>query len=175
MPPTSNPIRFSRSPHDLLRLLVLLTLLGFLGVGVYRLLGPERTPVVDAGATYQAARAAAVFPVASPTRLPSGWRVLTSDYQPDGGTGVLRVSLRASDGGAVQLVEGGQPADDLLSGELGPGARRQSKVVIESRTWQRYTGEHGLVALVLAEQNRMIIVVGTASDKDLRDLVGVLD
>ena len=174
--PASRSTRSSRSPRssrDLVISLVVLLVPVFLFVGVYRLLGHENSPVVDTSATFDQARAAA-FPAASPQRLPSGWRVLSSDFTAGQSAPVLRVGLRAPGGGGVQLVEGTGPAQALVSGELGANARGQADVAVAGRTWRRYMGDRGLRGLVLTETGRTTIVVGTTSEKDLVEFAGTL-
>ncbi len=166
--------RAGRSPRDLALSLVVLLVPVFLIVGVYRLLGHEEVPVVDTGPAYQAAQAADAFPVASPSPLPEGWRALSSDFHTGDQGPTLRVGLRAPGGGAVQLIESAHPAEALLPAELGEGARAQGVVDVDGRPWQRYAGERGLRALVLLEQHRTLILVGTAQDKELRGLAGSL-
>ena len=142
-------------------------------VGLFRLLGHERPPVVDTAQSYQAATVAGAFPVASPSRLPKGWRPLGSSFSSDPPGPTLRVGLRAPSG-AVQLVQSSQPADAMVATELGQSARDQGSVQIAGRAWRGYAAEHGVRALVLTETGRTIVLVGTATDRDLRDLAGSL-
>lgn len=167
--------RRGRSPRDLALSLVVLLVPVFLFVGVYRLLGHEKPPVIDTGPAYQAASASGAFPVASPEPLPAKWRPLSSDFRPAGDQGpTLRVGLRAPGGGAVQLIESSHPADSLISAELGGGARPQGDVEVSGRSWQRYAAERGLRALVLLEPARTVIIIGTARDNEMRGLAQAL-
>ncbi|MBT8227678.1 MAG: DUF4245 domain-containing protein [Dactylosporangium sp.] len=155
---------------------VVLLIIAFVLVGVARVFGREaRQPVsADTAAAYGAAAAAQAFPVASPTRLPDGWRALNSDFHTGEPAPMLRVGLRAPDGGAVQLIQSAWPPESLLPAELGAAARPKGDVLVAGRTWQRYLAERGMRALVLLDPDRTIILVGTASDKDLRGLAGSL-
>lgn len=159
-----------KSVRGLVSPLVVLLIVAFVVVGVVRLYDEQDQPWVDTSQAYNAAAAAGAFPVASPSPLPQGWRALTSDFQQESDDPVLRVALRAPDGGAVQLIQSAQAAESLLSEELGGSAVSQGTVDVGSRAWERYLGEGGMRALVLIDVDRTIIVVGTAGDKDLRGL-----
>jgi hypothetical protein len=166
---TARPSRAARSPRDLALSLIALLVPVFLVVGLFRLLGHEQPPVVDTAQTYQAAVAAGAFPVASPARLPKGWRPLSASFSTDAPAPTLRIGLRAPSG-AVQLVESSLAAGALVTAELGEGARALGEVRVADRSWQGYVGAHGVRALVLAESGRTIILIGTAGERDLRDL-----
>jgi hypothetical protein len=169
----ARPSRAARSPRDLALSLVALLIPVFLLVGVFRLLGHEQPPSVDTAGSYRAAAAAGAFPVASPSKLPRGWRPLSSGFSTDTPWPVLRVGLRAPSG-AVQLIESAEPAATLVPAELGAGARDQGGVQVSGKSWRSHVGEHGLRALVLPETGRTIVLVGTATERDLRDLAGLL-
>ncbi|MBN1174882.1 MAG: DUF4245 domain-containing protein [Micromonosporaceae bacterium] len=166
--------RLIRSFRAHVAALAVVLIVAFVVVGFVRLLGRQDHAAVDTSAAYGAAKAAGAFPVASPRQLPDGWRALGSDFQPDHPAAILRVSLRAPDGGAVQLIQSAWPAASLLPEELGVTARRQGTVDVAGRGWQWYLGEGGRRALVLLETDRTIILVGTAADRDLRAFAGTL-
>jgi hypothetical protein len=75
----------------------------------------------------------------------------------------------------LQLIESDEPVDSLLPAELGGGARPGELSTINGRQWRAYpVARDGDRALVLAEDGRTTIVIGTATDADLRLLASSL-
>jgi hypothetical protein len=143
---------------------------GFVAVGVYRLWGGQGPAAVDTRPAYQAAAVYGAFPIASPAPLPADWRALSSDFSTEAAGAILRIRLRAPSGGVAQLIESAWEPATLLAVELGDHPRDQGGTTIEGRPWQRYAAAGGLRALVLAEAGRTVVIVGTARERELRDL-----
>ena len=153
-------------------LLVLLVPL-FLVVLFYRVvLGGDQPVGVDPAPTIAVARAAGAFPVAEPTGLEGGWRTVSARYQPGADGALLRLGYLTPGGDGVQLVQGDLPADRLLPQELTKKARPDGQVDLSGTIWRRYLARPGERALVLLEPARTVIVIGSASESDLRTLAG---
>jgi hypothetical protein len=172
-PPASvaPPPKAARSSRDVVLSLAVLLVPVFLVVWGYRLLGHDAPPTVDATPAYDTARAAHAFTVLTPGDLPAGWRVEVAQYR----SGVLRVGLVAQSGSGAQLVETASPVDVMVPVELGVGAHPDGTVTVEGAAWQRYAGgRSGQRALVLATPGRTVLVVGSATERELEALAASL-
>jgi hypothetical protein len=163
----------NRAPRGVVALAVVFAA-GFLMIGIYRLWGGRQVAAVDTRPAYQAAQLAGAFPVASPKQLPTGWRALSSDFSTTSNGGILRIRLRAPSGGAVRLIESAYPVATLLATEVAGPPRGQGEITIAGKPWQRYAGSGGVRTLALIETGRTVLIVGTARDRELRDLAGSL-
>jgi hypothetical protein len=144
----------------------------FLLVAAYRFVYSGDAPVpYDASGVWASAHHSAPYPVLEPAGLPKGWTLISASYA--GGT--LRVGYVTPDGTGVQLVESDKTGDVLLPAELGADAQPGNLVPINGRTWRAYPAIHGGGrALVLVDQGRTIVVDGTATDSEERELAGSL-
>src|SRR2546429_2683032 len=167
--PAANP-RSGRPARDMLLSMAVLLIPIFLLVGAYRDFYSGDAPVaVDASQTWATARHSAPYPVLAPDGLPKGWTVISATYA--GGT--LRVGYVSPSGGGLQPVESDRTGDVLLPAELGTDARPGNLVTIDGRAWRAYPVVHGGGrALVLVDQGRTVVVVGTVTDSDLHALPG---
>lgn len=167
--------RAGRRPRDMaLSLLVLLAPI-LLIVGAYRVLGLDtEVTTIDPVPTIRQAQADARFTVVEPRGLSTGWRVTSAATARDGAALTLRIGYVTPEDGRVQLLQSDFPVERLLADDVGAGARPAGEVTIANRTWQRYPGRGKEQALVLMEPDRTTIVVGTASDTELRTLVNSL-
>ncbi|HLL67969.1 MAG TPA: DUF4245 domain-containing protein [Micromonosporaceae bacterium] len=172
--PPSVPARSGRSPRDMaLSMVVLLIPIAIL-IGMFRYLGNERPPTIDAAPAFAAARTAKEFAVLEPA-VPTGWQVQSAQYRRENAGGTLRLGLRTSEGGPMQLVETAAPPASLIPAELGDKAREQGTVEVGGRPWQRYgEGRPGERALVLVDQGRTILVYGSVPESDLATLASAL-
>ncbi|OLB76350.1 MAG: hypothetical protein AUI14_19030 [Actinobacteria bacterium 13_2_20CM_2_71_6] len=139
---------------------------------VYRVVYSGDAPIaVDASGTWDAARHGAHFTVLEPAGLPAKWTVISATFR----DGTLRVGYVTPDGTGLQLVESDRPGDELLPAELGTDARPGNLSTIGDRLWRAYPatarGDH---ALVLTDSGRTTILIGTASDADLRTFAAAL-
>jgi Protein of unknown function (DUF4245) len=164
--------RSGRSPRDMALSLAVLLVPVFLLLIVYRLVFSGDAPIgVNAGDTWATARHGAHYAVLEPAGLPAKWTVISATFA--GGT--LRVGYVTPDAAGLQLIESDQPVDRLLPAELGTDARPGDLVTIGGRQWRTYpVARDGNRALVLADADRTTIVIGTASDTDLRTLAAAL-
>jgi hypothetical protein len=174
-PTESRPAgRSARSPRDMALALLVLLVPIFVLLAAYRWAGGESPTVVDTSSAYDTARAARLFPVSEPSGLPAGWQAAGSAFQRGDAGAVLRVGFRTPKGGTAQLIESDVPADNLVTGELGGGARMDGTTAIHGREWQVYTTGGARRALVLRQPDRTVIVVGEASPQELSALADAL-
>ncbi|HEY3008167.1 MAG TPA: DUF4245 domain-containing protein [Micromonosporaceae bacterium] len=174
-PPAAEPARepraASRRPRDMALSLIVLLIPVFLIVVAYRVLqGGDQPVAVDPAPAIAEARAAGLV-VAEPTGLRSGWQPASAQLTRDQGGAVLRIGYRTPSGTGAQLVESSGPAEQLLPAELTSRARPAGTEEIGGRTWQRYAARPGERAFVLLEPARTVIVLGSATDPELRELV----
>jgi hypothetical protein len=135
-------------------------------LGVYKVVFSGDAPIaVNAADTWATARHSAPFTVLEPAGLPGKWTVVSATYR----AGTLRVGYVTPSGAGLQLVESDQPVDQLLPAELGANAAPGNLVGIGDRSWRGYPSvQGGNRALVLADAGRTTIVIGTATEADLR-------
>src|SRR5581483_6544336 len=96
-------------------------------------------------------------------------------YQRETGGSVLRVGYVTPARAGLQLVESDQPANSLLPAELGSDAQPGDEVAIGARRWRAYpVARGGGQGLVLAEDGRIVVLVGAVSAEDLRTLAASL-
>jgi hypothetical protein len=175
--------RFIRSRRHIVLMLVVLVVPVLVLVGVYRVIrGGGQAPVagvgvgvpaVDTTSGYRLARAANLFPVSEPSRLPPGWQSVSSAFQEGNAGAVLRIGFRGPGGGSVHIVESNVVATALVSGELGDDARIEDTVSLLGRDWQQYAADDRR-ALVLRQPERTTIVSGRVSVDELASLAAAL-
>jgi hypothetical protein len=167
--------REERSPRDMsLSLAVLIVPIALLLI-FYRVVLSGDSPVtVDASPTIQEAQQAAAFPVAVPQGLGDNWHTSSATFnrQPDGAT--LRIGYVDQDKDPVQLVQSSVPASTLLPTELSRDAKPAGTFRAPNGVWRLYDGRPGEKALVLADPNRTIVVVGKAGVANLQTLAASL-
>jgi hypothetical protein len=148
----------------------------FILLVVYRVFFAGDAPIpVDAAGTYATARHSAHYTVLEPAGLPSGWTAISATFGTDQRGGTLRVSYVPPARTGLQLIESDQSIDTLLPTELGNDARPGNLETIAGRQWRVYPETSGGArALVLADNGRTTILVGTASDGDLREFAAAL-
>ncbi|SCL35905.1 Protein of unknown function [Micromonospora pallida] len=151
-------------------LLVLLVPIALL-LAFYRgFLGGEQPTTVDPAPAIEQARAANAFPVGEPTGLGSDWRTTTARFQQTEQGASLRLGYLTPEGRGVQLVQSNVPVERLLPQELTERSQPQGALDLDGQSWQRYTARGNERALVLLEPARTVIVVGEASESELREL-----
>ncbi|GAA2058119.1 hypothetical protein GCM10009779_55430 [Polymorphospora rubra] len=176
-PGAGEPVaRSERSPKDMaISLLVLLVPIALV-FGFYRIfLGADEPVVIDPAPAVAQARSAGAFEVIDPTGVDDGWRPVTANFNGADGSATLRVGYVSPEGEGVQLVQSDVPAETLLPQELTADGQPQGVIEIGGRTWQRYTARPGERALVLLEPERTVMVVGSATEAELRDLADALE
>jgi Protein of unknown function (DUF4245) len=169
---TEVPARSGRSAKDIVLSLAVLLVPIFVLVALYRFVYSGEAPVpYDATGAWASARHSASYPVLEPAGLPKGWTLISASYA----AGTLRVGYVTPDGTGVQLVESDRTGDVLLPIELGTDAQPGNLVQINGRSWRSYPVIHGGGrALVLVEQGRTVVVDGTATDSEERELAASL-
>jgi hypothetical protein len=139
-------------------------------LGVYRYFFAGDAPVkVDPAQTYATAQHDAGYPIRQPGNLPGGWTSISSSFTRGEDGSVLRVAYVLPARTGFQLIESNRPVNSLLPDELGADAKPGSLETIGDRQWRAYpAARDGNRALVLAEDGRTTIVIGTTTDADLR-------
>jgi len=166
--------RLSRRPRDMAISLGVLLAVLFAFFGLYRCLGGDGSARVDPAPVYAQARNGGTFQVLEPSGLPKGWRPVSAVYQPQNVGAVLRIGWRTPDDGNVQLIQGSLSSDILLEQELGGVSAQPAIIDINGKPWHAYPARKGERAIALVEPGRTIIVVGRASDAELKELAAAL-
>ena len=167
--------RLSRRPRDMVISIGLLLVVVFALFGLYRCLGGDQPTKIDPAPAFEQARNAKAFPVLEPSGLPSGWTPVSAAYQQQTGGSVLRVGYTSPGGEGAQLIEGNVQPDILLTRELGDAAQATGDVVdLGGRQWQVYNARDGERAFVFQEPERTVIVIGRATEEELKQLAGAL-
>ena len=170
--PRDPSTRSGRSARDIVLSIAVLLVPILLLLGAYRVFYSGDKPIaIDASGTWSAARHSAPYQVLEPAGLRSGWTLISATYA----NGTLRVGYVTPGRAGLQLVESDQSADSLLPAELGNDARPGSLVTLGGRSWRAYPLLHdGGRALVLVDQGRTVVVQGTGTDSDVRELASSL-
>lgn len=163
-------VRSSRTPRDMALSLAVLLAMVFLMVGAYRVLYRGEEPVsVDTTAAVEQARTAGLV-ARAPGGLPTDWRATSALFRREEGGSTLRIGYAVPGGGGLQLIRSDVPADALLARELGDAPRLTGAVTVGPNTWQRYAARRSEVALVRTGAAGTTVVIGWASDEQLRAL-----
>ena len=155
-------------------LAVLLGIVLLVVIGYRVLQNGEQPVVVDPAPTVAEAERVTDFPVGQPEGLPAGWRPLSATFGRAETGDTLRIGYLTPSGGGVQLVQSDVEPVALVAAELGPGPALQGTETVGGRTWQRYSARKSEVALVLAEPERTVIVIGTAPVEEIRSLAAAV-
>jgi hypothetical protein len=164
----------SRRPRDMvISIGVLLAIVAVL-CGVYSFLGGGDSAAVDPGPAFAEARSSAAFPVLEPQGLSDDWKPVRALYQPQQSGAELRVGYETPKDGTVQLIEGSLPPEEMLRRELGGERTAKGTVDVSGKAWESFPARDGERALVLREAGRTVIIVGKASEDELKQLAGAL-
>ncbi|MBX6722476.1 MAG: DUF4245 domain-containing protein [Dactylosporangium sp.] len=134
----------------------------------------RQASVLDPAPVIAQAQAAGRFPVAAPRGLEDGWRPVSANFRTTADGATLRIGYVTPGGDGVQFVTSDVPAQQLLANELGEQARPVGTETIAGRSWQRYSARAGETALVRAEPDHTLIVVGPATLDDLQALAAAI-
>ncbi|MEU7870203.1 DUF4245 domain-containing protein [Dactylosporangium sp. NPDC049140] len=157
----------ARRPRDMALSMLVLIVPVFLIVAFYRYLGHETPPTVDTTEVYASVQRAGKFQPLRPEGLPDGWRIASATFT----GGVLRIGVTAPDNGAVQLVEGADPATVLVPAIVGAHPHDDGETTIAGLQWHRYSeGRPGERAIVQESGGRTVIIVGQAKESQLAEL-----
>jgi hypothetical protein len=169
---SARPPRAGRSPRDMAMSMGVLLIPILLLLGVYNFLyNGDHPRAIDPSGTIDSARHSASYQVLVPAGLPSGWTVVSSGYQKLADGSTLRFGYVTPGRAGLQLIESDRPVNTLLPAELGSNAEPGDLVQIGDRRWREYpVARDGGRALVLAEDGRTVIVIGSGSASDLREL-----
>ena len=164
--------REGRSPRDMaLSLAVLLVPIALLLVFYRVVLDGDKPAVVDPAAVFQ--EAGKEFPVLVPGPLGDDWHVISANLRRQDGV-TLRVGYVDPDDEPIQLVQSTVAGDTLVRQEVGKDGRRTGAYRTAERTWFVYTGRPGESALVVAEPNRTLLIIGKTEQRNLEHLAAAL-
>lgn len=166
--------RAGRTARDMILSLVVLLIPVLVIVAIFRFSGGEKPTQVDPSAAIAQARSAQAFPVLAPPRLPDGWRSVSAQFHRQDAASALRIGFVTSSGGALQLIETNEPITTVVDRELGARVRPLGPVSLAGRSWQSYEVRDGERALVLAEPDRTVIVIGRGEPGELATLATAL-
>ncbi|MEV0718659.1 DUF4245 domain-containing protein [Asanoa sp. NPDC050611] len=168
--------RSERRPRDMVISMLVLLVPILLAFGAYRIFFDGHDPIaVDTTAAIDDARHANAFPVLVPTGLPDDWTTVSARWQQIEGGKALRLGLVAPDGKGAQVLQTDVRPTQIIPVELTSEARVTGDTRIAGAAWQTYATRPGERALVKLDPDRTVIVVGQASDADLRTLAGSLN
>ena len=158
----------ARRPRDMALSMLVLIVPVFLVVGLFRFLGHETPPSIDASEAYGAAQRAGQF---QPLRaeLPEHWRIASATFT----DGVLRLGVTGPDDVAVQIAQTART--DQMSALVGTQPKDDGEVTVAGQTWHRFSrGRPGERALVQTTAPRTVVIVGQGTEKQLEELAGTL-
>jgi hypothetical protein len=141
----------------------------------YRVVLSGDAPVtVDPAPSIEQAQRAGAFPVAVPQGLGEDWHVASATFQQKAEGATLRIGYVDPGSDPVQLVQSSVPAATLLPVELGDSAKALRNFRTPAGVWRVYDARPGETALVLAEPQRTIVVVGRTDVSNLQELGAAL-
>lgn len=140
--------------------------------------GPNRTAVktVDPGPQISAVREVAGYQVAVPRGLPAGWLATSARVDTGGSAGRSSATLHLgyiTPGGRYLGLEEGDAAG-FVAAQLGKGATPLPPVDVAGQPWQQWRTSGGELALSRTAAGRGIVLTGSASLDELRDLAASL-
>jgi hypothetical protein len=148
--------------------------------GVTRDNDPTPVRTVDYQAVAKMARADGRLTVAVPEALPQGWKATSATYA-RGAAPAWHLGMLTEDRKYVGIEESRASIADLAREHVDPDAERGEDVTINGTAWQSWTDAGGDYAVGLALQatgrgnlGGTWLVVGTAPEKEIRDLAGTL-
>jgi hypothetical protein len=170
------PARGGRSLKDMAMSMGVLLVPVLLLLGVYNFLyNGDHPRAIDPSGTLDSARHSAAFPILVPDRLATGWTVVSSAYQKLADGSTLRIGYVTPGRAGLQLIESDRPVNTLLPAELGSNAEPGDMVMLGDRRWREYpVTRDGGQGVVLADNGRTVIVIGSGTTAEVRELAGSL-
>lgn len=133
--------------------------------------------VVDAGPALADAVRSARFPVLAPAGLPAQWRVTSAYFTPPAGpgtgSGTLHLGYLTPEGQYAALEQSDRELADLITA-VADGARRTGDSDVAGAIWDVYGGREDTRALARRDGAAVVVVGGTASEVELRELIRTL-
>lgn len=133
---------------------------------------PANVDYLGTVADLQAAEFMAVYPPA----LPDGWRGTSVDFEP-GERPALSLSFLTDDGDFVGVRQEDAAADDLLQKYVDPNVAEADPLTVTGSVapvWAGWSDDGGDLAYTAEVGEQTVMVFGSASDADLRLVVGSL-
>jgi hypothetical protein len=154
-------------------LIVLLVPIALL-VGLMQWMGSGSPRPIDPSEAFDSARSARAFTVLAPEQLGDGWSTISASFRRTDTGATLRVGYVTPSGAGVQLVESSEPFDEFARRELGDRVEPRGTTTIQGSSWQLFRVRDGEYALVLAQPDRTVLVLGRAEEAELIDLADAL-
>ena len=137
---------------------------------------PE-TPVraVDWKIQVKAGTADRKLAMLAPTALPTGWKATSASYD-TGSSPAWHLGLLTASRKYVGIEEGRSSVEDLVAEHVDVNAVKGKQVQLGGQAWQQWTdsgGDYGLSRTLTGpdRQQESVLVVGSAADADIRQLV----
>jgi hypothetical protein len=167
--------REGRSPRDMVLSLAVLLIPIALLLTFYRVVLNGDAPAdVDPSSVLQEARSAAVFTVLEPQGLGDDWSVSSATFRRPAEGATLRLGYVDPDDDPVLLVESSVPPATLLPAELGRSPKPVGTFRTDLGPLRQYDARPGESALVLAEPERTVLVIGKTDAENLKTLARAL-
>ena len=176
-PPTDRAARFNAA--NMLRSLAPLVLIALLIVGyqAFKSSGETNVHPIDPTSTERLAADQAGYPLLAPTGLPAGYRPTSArtDADPDrtGEPVTLQIGYVTPSQEFAGFVQSDDLKDDAVTSVL-DGAQQQGTVDLAGTAWTRSTNARGETVLSRKAGDAVVLVSGSASEKELETVAGAV-
>jgi Protein of unknown function (DUF4245) len=164
-PPASPRLspREGRRPRDMILSLLVLLVPIALFLTFYRVvLDGDRPISVDPTSSIELATRE--FPVAQPDGLGDSWHVSSANFRREDGGATLRIGYVDPEDRPILLVQSTIDPATLVPAEVGAEGERSGTYRAGERTWMRYNGREGEIALIATEQASTIVIIGDSAN-----------
>jgi hypothetical protein len=130
---------------------------------------------IDYKATVESLQESDLLDPVYPPTLPKGWKAVDATFDAEELTWSL--DLNTADTEFVGVVQSLLPLKDLLETHVDAKASEGNAVMLDSplaSTWSTFTDEGGDYALAAKVKGFTVLVFGTASDDEIKDLTAAL-
>lgn len=157
--------REERRPRDMIMSLAVLLVPIALIMIFYRVVLEGDSPVtVDPSSAIQ--QASREFTVAQPAGLSDDWHVSSAIFRRTDQGATLRLGYVDPADKPVLLVQSTIDAATLVKDEVSDKPQRTDTFRTDRRTWMRYDGRPGEIAMISTEQKHTIIILGQSGDTE---------
>jgi hypothetical protein len=176
-PPTDRAARFNAA--NMLRSLAPLVLIALLIVGyqAFKSSGETNVHPIDPTSSERLAAEQAGYPVLAPAGLPADYRPTSArtDADPDrtGEPVTLQIGYVTPSQGFAGFVLSDDLKDDAVTSVL-DGAQQQGTVDLAGTAWTRSTNARGETVLSRKAGDAVVLVSGSASEKELETVAGAV-
>ncbi len=181
--PAEQPGRYQRSPGGMVGALIV-TVLVILAFVAFRALNrsdlavqPERVDYLSQVRIAQQETGRGVPHLVYPSRLPTGWYATQVTFAPDGTRPDLKLSILTPSDDYVGFVQSPDPVPVLLTTYVDAQPQAGRSVTVDgsvARRWDTWTDSGGDTALAAEHGGDSLLVFGTATRDQLRQLAASL-